>query len=250
MINIVSTASNVLGNQSQNVANTEDNGNDLFASMLQVSFESKALSEEEYKAIWQKSGDLTGDDNRGCLVTSDSINKKIKEDYTSFRDTLDKALAAKGITKDPVFEVFADSNGDLYIGSDHPNKDKIEKILNETDEIKEAFFSISENASVAAAMQRLYDFSHIISTDSQYAIGSQYAIDPHSVPEQYKSIYGTEEPEETLSIKVSENWYLPRMMNHDKYVDLDVFRQIEDGDMSDPTVKKYYELEFEYLEKN
>ncbi len=81
---------------------------------------------------------LLGEDCGQNIALGD-INATVKRDLSEFKGMLDQALEAAGIDKDPSFEVKLGASGRLYIDSEHPDKETIAKILNETRNIRDTF---------------------------------------------------------------------------------------------------------------
>ncbi len=74
----------------------------------------------------------------GYFVSQDQVDRALKQNYLDFTTMLD--------TK---FEVSAGSDGSLYINGEHEDRAAIEKILNTTPGVKEAFLQMPVNTSQA-----------------------------------------------------------------------------------------------------
>ena len=149
MINGVASALNSAANKISG-QKIEDN-NSQFSEILQAKVEfisAISLTEElNLKSI-------DNGKNVGHFISLDEVDKDIKRDYLEFKELVDGALEKEGIKKYPEFEIFADLDGVLYINSDREDKGKIEKVLNETQEIKDIFHRMSENSATVARLER------------------------------------------------------------------------------------------------
>ncbi len=212
MINGVASALNSASNKISG-QKTEDN-NSQFSEILQAKVEfisAISLTEElNLKSI-------DNGKNVGHFISLDEVDKDIKRDYLEFKELVDGALDKEGIKKYPEFEIFADLDGILYINSDREDKGKIEKVLNETQEIKDIFHRMSENSATVARLERF-----------QKKVMSLNITTPRTI-QQYDPMYNVD-PEESFSIKVSEASYTPVIECYGKIQELSVFDQIINGD--------------------
>ena len=215
MINGVSSALNCASNKTTG-QKPEDN-NSQFSEILKAELEVISVSplteESDTKSI-------DNGENVSHLISLDEINKDIKRDYLEFQELVDGALDKEGIKKDPAFEIFADSDGMLYINSEREDKEKIEKVLNETQEIKDIFQRMSENSATAAGLEKF-----------QNDVMSLNIVTPGPI-QQYDSMHNVD-PEESFSIKVSEESYTPAIECYGRIQELYAFIQIANGDFYD-----------------
>ncbi len=149
----------------------------------------------------------------GDVITLDDLNASIKRDFSGFKGMLDQALEAAGIAKDPSFEVNMGGSGRLYIDSEHPDKEAIEKILNETRNIRDTFARMSANSSLLAAGKRAVAFN------------KAYELDPESAVRQYSYLFN-EKPCDIFSIFVGEDGYKPSLTSYGEKMELDVLNEL------------------------
>lgn len=76
-------------------------------------------------------------------VSAMDIRASIKQDLDNFRSMLGIALDEAGLSKDLSFEIKCDTAGKIYMNSDHPEKNRIEVILNETPSLSNTLNRIS-----------------------------------------------------------------------------------------------------------
>lgn len=216
---MISATGQITGVQYADSAAAESKGvevNDEFIAALTEKFLNDdipdAYQDQYGKELSSLKTSILGFDT-GNVITGDDLNKSIKRDFSGFSTMLNTALSEAGISKDPSFEVKMSSSGRLYIDSDHPDKEAIEKILNDTRNIRDTFSRMSANSSLVAALKR------------GAAFNDAYNIDPESAVQRYSYLFN-EKPCDIFSIFVSEDEYRPSLISYGIDEKLEVFDDI------------------------
>ena len=214
MINNVSNASSIPTNS---VASSGDVAvDDTFIAMLTEKFSNDDVPDYHQTSV--ESGhslststllELMGGEMKDGVLTIDFAST-LKQDLQSISYMIDDALEEAGISKDPSFEINYSSSGELYIDQNHPNKEAIEKILNDIPNIRDTYARMSSNASIFAAFERHQEFS------------KAYEIDPQSAVQKYSHLFNSESCD-VFSIFVSEDGYKPSFKSYGEDVDWDEF---------------------------
>ncbi len=129
------------------------------------------------------------------------IQESMEQDLQSIQYMLDLALNEAGINKNPSFNINSSESGILYIDSEHPDKESIEKILNENPNIRETYKRVSMNSSLIASCKR------------QKVFNTAYEIDPISAVRKFDYLFENN-PCDVFTIFVSEDCYRPNLNSY------------------------------------
>lgn len=221
MINPVATKLDAY--EAANISNAKMDINDEFVSMLREQFDNDDIADpvQASKGVKIKkigANIILGFDVEGDSIRIEDLEKSVMQDFSSFTAMFDIALEKSGISKDPAFEVKSNVAGELYIDSEHPDKDEIEKILNEVPNIRDTYMRMSSNSSLLAAGKRAVEFD------------KAYEVDPESAMQKYSYLFDGSSPCDIFSIFVSDEEYKPNLISYNKNEPLKVFDDILHGD--------------------
>ena len=135
-------------------------------------------------------------------ITLKDLAWAVENDMSNFQAMFDEALNKAGIPKTPAFEIVSDSSGKLSITSDHPDKEKIEKILNEVPNIKQTYERVAANSLFIEEGKAYLKF-----------LKSQ-ELDPQSAIRQFTPIF-EEIKSSIFSIFVDEDGYSRKMTSQE-----------------------------------
>jgi len=110
----------------------------------------------------------------GNVITINDLKAELKEDKESFISRTNKLFSANGIDMSKEISLSTDTNGKIIVTNDHPDKAKIEKILEQESDLANLFRKISgldslvRHSDVAIAFQKAYSKDPIAAV-AQYA---------------------------------------------------------------------------------
>ncbi len=196
------------------VSSSKNEVDDNFIAMLTEKFSNDDIPDAYQSRLGLSISDMCnassilGIDVEDHSMSVMDIQRSVKQDLESFSNMLGVALDEAGISRTPNFEIKWDATGKLYIDSDHPDKESIEKILNETPNICNTFKRMSSNSSMIAAIQRAEKFN------------KEYALDPKAAVQKYSYLFDSE-PCDAFSVFVSEDECKPSLNTYGEDVDWD-----------------------------
>lgn len=140
----------------------------------------------------------------GDSTSINKIKKSIEINFSNFRFMLDLVLNEANIYKDPSFTIISDITGKLYINSDHPDKDAIEKILNEIPDIEQTYKLISTHTVMLEEGRQHMEFS------------KAYTINPYDAIRKFNYLFEfsylfNKEPSAAFSIIINQNNYTAKL---------------------------------------
>ncbi len=190
-------------------SNTKKNTevNDDFINYLTDKFSNddvRDVHQSRNRQLFSKVGDtqaLLGADSVDGEIHLFDIQESMEQDLQSIQYMLDFALDEAGISKEPSFNTKTNESGLLYIDSEHPNKESIEKILNENPNIRETYKRISMNSSLIASCKR------------QKTFNAAYEIDPIRAVRKFDYLFENN-PCDVFTIFVSEDCYRPNLNSY------------------------------------
>jgi hypothetical protein len=102
-----------------------------------------------------------------------------QENSAALGSEINSLLAAQGVDTSQPIDLTMDSEGKIRVANDHPDKEKIEKILAENPEIRNKFAQVSAVGHLLEAVEEHMEFAE------------EYARNPEAALEKYAHLFST-----------------------------------------------------------
>ena len=123
------------------------------------------------------------------VITGDEMRMELADAKAAYRDRLMHALSAHGIDPSQPFRLTSDTQGQVRVVGDPPDKERIEAIFAEDQALTQAFHRASATARLIA------------SAEEAIAFQQAYAQDPQAAVARYSYLFNT-----SLSTTMSHRW--------------------------------------------
>ncbi|WP_027177507.1 hypothetical protein [Maridesulfovibrio bastinii] len=110
----------------------------------------------------------------GGAVSLSELESGLQEKQQNLNDRINTLFSKNGISTDPEVSLTSDSEGHIKVAGNHPDKDKIESLLNSSPEILKDFQAVSGLSTLTDAGQEYSDFAAMYKTDPYGAV-SKYS---------------------------------------------------------------------------
>jgi hypothetical protein len=113
----------------------------------------------------------------GGAVSLSELESGLQEKQQNLNDRINTLFSKNGISTDPEVSLTSDSEGHIKVAGNHPDKDKIESLLNSSPEILKDFQTVSGLSTLTDAGQEYSDFA------------AMYKTDPYGAVSKYSSLF-------------------------------------------------------------
>lgn len=123
-------------------------------------------------------------------ISLEDLEAGLKKKTTEFQDRVNTLFLENGISTDPPVELTSDSEGNIRVKGDHPDKEKIEQLFEDNPELANDFRGISGLSSLVKAGKEYVEFAKEYEKDPQAAVAKYSHLFDALKDEEFSMIFG------------------------------------------------------------
>lgn len=152
----------------------------------------KSFTPESLKEIFFED---MGIELSGSPISSEAIASATRKLETSVSERVRRLLDGNGISTEPPVQLYVKQNGHIGVMGDHPDKAKIERLMDENPDLSNRFRQLSAQSSLLRAIEEASEFRKAYEIDQRAAVAKySYLFDDNRLSKQFSFII---EPEES-----------------------------------------------------
>ncbi|NDV22970.1 hypothetical protein [Desulfovibrio sp. JC022] len=132
----------------------------------------------------------------GQSISLDDLKTGLETSTKKFQDKVDILFLENNISTDPPVELTTDSSGNVRVQGDHPQKEKIEQLFQDTPDLANDFRGISSLNSLVEAGEEYLEFAKAYEKNPYEAVAKYGHIFSGMDVEEFSMIIGGDKTEQ------------------------------------------------------